>query len=118
MEHPFEVNDILYNSHGSYCALEEIYQLEVVERNNDTFEDVSKEWIRKHRYHLAIWVCQNPLDAFRYNISIEKWNWSDKKLKKHFPAYLNDIHEVKLEEGDKIIAYDNNGGYLLVRDVN
>lgn len=102
-----------YSSHGVFCSLSEILELEQ-ERENATAEyiiDFLKKYPSK-RNCKAIWITSEPFLCFKmYSLSADYSNCEDSILKKQFSNWYYDIHEIDLSHM-QMVCSDKQGGYL------
>lgn len=103
-----------YNSHGQYCTLNEIYELET-ERGNSTFDDISKHIVNKYKNNNAIWVTMNVFDALRYIIPASENSLSDEELISKYPNYKNMVDEIHFDKSQILISIDvDNNKHLVI----
>ncbi len=102
-----------YSSHGVFCSLSEVLELEQ-ERGNATVDAISG-FLKKYpskKNSKAIWVVNDPFLCFKmYSLLADYYNCEDTILKKQFPNWYYDIHEINLSNM-QMVCCDEQGGYL------
>ena len=84
-----------YNSHGYWSTFREIFEVEI-ERENEPFTLLTSEEIEPYDELRAIWVCPDPLSAFKYAIGASEWEMSRKEISKKYPDWENEVQKINL----------------------
>lgn len=82
-----------YNSHGHWRLFSEIVEYER-ELENQPFTQFSQDAIQQYAKQAAIWLCPEPMQAFRYNCSHEDWELSKEELIQKYPDWLESVNEI------------------------
>ncbi len=102
-----------YSSHGVFCPLSEILELEQ-ERENATTEYIIG-FLKSHpskKERKAIWITNAPFFCFKmYHLSAEYSNYEDSIIKMKFSNWYYDIHTIDLSNM-QLVCSDEQGGYL------
>lgn len=101
-----------YNSHGCSSTLKEIYEVEVIERGNSTFQDIDNIYIEENKDKKVIWVTLNPYDAFKYSINASEYYLTEREIQEKYPHFMEEIFIFDIHE-DKIILGNDEIGYLV-----
>lgn len=107
-----------YSSHGHFCSLREVLELEI-ERGNQ-IEEI-KAYLGKFGDKEAIWVCYDPLVCFRRychdSDGMLIGNLTARELIEKFPDYLEQVVEIDLS-GMDLICSDSCEGFLYAKNKN
>lgn len=96
-----------YNAHGYWSTLREIYETEV-QRDNEPLILLTSEEIEPYDELSAIWVCPDPMSAFRYVCEAGDWELSRKDLVAKYPDWEEDV--VKINLLDTVFLKDSDDG--------
>lgn len=105
-----------YSSHGEFCSLGEIIEVET-ERDNEPFTNFSDKDLLGYSDCSAIWVTRNPMNAFRYVLSASEWEMSEEEIIEHYPNWREDIEEIDCTNLYEVSATDDGDDGILMVDL-
>lgn len=103
-----------YNSHGYWTTFEDIVETEM-DRGNSPFIDMNEEDVAKLNLP-AIWICYNPLDAFRYAIDADDYHLTLDEINEKYPDWKEEVCEIDCTNLYTVKDTDDcDGGILMVK---
>lgn len=103
-----------YSSHGYTAELDEIVFIEA-DRGNAPFTDIKPEDIKSYAKQQALWVTNDPYDAFMYCLPAKYSEWKREDVIAKFPDWQEDIESIDTD-GYWVLdgSDDGDGGVIII----